>query len=325
MFRTELTPQIADFQINLQTPIFSMGSCFADTIGNLLKINKLQVLTNPFGVIFNPHSIFKLIDLSLNNQGLNADNFIQQQDLWYHYDLHSDWVAKSPEILAQNLDNQLFIINQFLQKAQVIILTFGTAWVYQRLDNAQIVANCHKQPAHLFQKKLLTVEEIVAEFGLLYQTLKKYNPKVNFILTVSPVRHLKDTLELNSVSKSVLRLASHQICSQLTDIQYFPSYEILLDDLRDYRFYGADMLHPSQVAEAYIWQKFTQTYFTPATLDFLKEWEKLAKALNHKSFQPNSLAHQKFLEATLQKLQAMAHLVEVEAEIQALQAQLKNE
>jgi hypothetical protein len=322
MFRTELVPPTAHFSIDLQTPILSIGSCFADSIGNLLKINKLQVLANPFGVVFNPHSIFKLIELSLGNQTFDNDNFIQQADLWHHYDFHSDWVASEREALMQSIDSQLLTVNHFLKKAQIMLLTFGTAWVYRRLENQQIVANCHKQAAQLFQKQLLRVEEIVNEFSLVYQQLKKCNPNLKFILTLSPVRHLKDTLELNSVSKSILRLACYQISSQLPDIQYFPSYEILLDDLRDYRFYAADMLHPSAVAEAYIWQKFVQTYFTPPTLSFLADWEKLRKALIHQAFQASSLAHQKFLQATLQKLQAIAHIVDVEAEIQTLKAQL---
>ncbi|MCU0446594.1 MAG: GSCFA domain-containing protein [Microscillaceae bacterium] len=323
MFRTELIPQASNWQIDLKAPILSLGSCFADTMGNRLKTNKLQVLTNPFGVIFNPISLSKLLTMSLENQSPQPEHFVMNQGLWYHYDFHSDWVAQEPEILKQNLENQLVSVQDFLQNSEFILLTLGTAWVYELLESAQVVANCHKQAGHLFQKKLLTVEAIVSDFESVFQKLKNYNPRIKIILTVSPVRHLKDTLELNSVSKAVLRLACYQIMSQLPDIQYFPSYEILLDDLRDYRFYAADMLHPSAVAEDYIWQKFGQTYFSRATLDFLQKWEKLAKALQHQPFQMDSPAHQKFLQETLKKLEDLKNLVDVAGEICDLQKMLK--
>jgi len=203
------------------------------------------------------------------------------------------------------------------------MITYGTAWVYRRKDNASIVANCHKQPASSFDKSLLSVDEVMASFQDFYQQLKAINPKVNIILTVSPVRHLKDTIPLNAVSKSVLRLACHQLSERFSDLYYFPAFEIVTDDLRDYRFYKADMIHPSKEAETYIWAKFVEVFGTEDFIQFIPRWEEILTAFAHKPFYPETEAHQRFLGQLLQKLKHLQSLVNVDFEVKSVQNQIK--
>ncbi len=174
-----------------------------------------------------------------------------------------------------------------LQESDWLIITYGTSWVYRHKDNGSIVANCHKQPASWFMKELLNVDEIVSSFEQLMAALKVFNPDLKVILTISPVRYTKDTLEGNSVSKSVLRVACENILRAQPDVYYFPAFEIMMDDLRDYRFYKADMIHPSEVAEDYIWEKFAASWFDDQLLAFVSSWKQILQALQHRAFHPD--------------------------------------
>jgi hypothetical protein len=202
------------------------------------------------------------------------------------------------------------------------MITYGTAWTYTRKDTGEVVANCHKVPAHQFEKELCTQKRMLDSFGECYSKLKAFNPNLNIILTVSPVRHLKDTLELNSVSKSVLRLTCHTLTQQHADVHYFPAYEILLDDLRDYRFYKSDMIHPSADAEEYIWAKFCRQYVDDHTLAFLEKWKKIRSALQHKPLHVTSSAHQEFLQGLLAQLHELREVVSVDEEMESIKKQL---
>jgi hypothetical protein len=205
------------------------------------------------------------------------------------------------------------------------MITYGTAWVYQRQDTGEIVSNCHKMPAAAFAKSLLTQKQILASFDAFYRHLKAMNPVIKLVLTVSPVRHLKDTLALNSVSKSLLRLCCHTITEQYPGVDYFPAYEIMMDDLRDYRFYKSDMIHPSADAEDYIWERFLECYASASLREFIAKWQVIQSALKHKPFHPGSSGHQIFLQQTVQQLEALSHLVDVEKERRILLAQIVNE
>ena len=203
-------------------------------------------------------------------------------------------------------------VGECLEKTDSLLLTFGTAWVYEFLHTGKIVANCHKLPSSRFRKRLLSVEEIDASVSKLQKTR---SAQTKVILTVSPIRHLKDTVPLNAVGKSILRLACHQLTENSEEFHYFPSYEIMLDDLRDYRFYEPDMIHPSETAINYIWEAFVKTYFDSETQDFLLEWQKIKSSLSHKAFQPNSDSHQKFLKNLLGKLEYLSSKIDVSEEI----------
>jgi hypothetical protein len=210
-----------------------------------------------------------------------------------------------------------------VQKADWLIITYGTAWVYELLETKEVVANCHKMPQTLFAKSLMTQKKVLDSFETMYGLLKSFNPNIKIIVTVSPVRHLKDTLELNSVSKSVLRVACHTLTEQYHDVLYFPSYEIMMDDLRDYRFYKSDMIHPTKDAEEYIWEKFVERFFDDSLKSFLKKWGEIRTALAHKPFHPTSSSHQKFLHQTLKKLLELKALVNVDQEVAMLEEQLR--
>jgi hypothetical protein len=224
--------------------------------------------------------------------------------------------------LKDQLNNLIVTTQSAIQQTQWLFITYGTAWVYERNDTQEIVANCHKMPQSLFDKYLMTQKKVLDSFNTMYQDLKSLNPGVNIILTVSPVRHLKDTLELNSVSKAVLRVACHTLTQQYADVYYFPAYEILMDDLRDYRFYKPDMIHPSEAAEEYIWQKFIEQYFDADLKAFLIRWKEIRSALAHKPFHPASSAHQQFIKETIKKLEELKGLVNVDKEMAELKKQL---
>jgi hypothetical protein len=292
-----------------------MGSCFADVMGARLQANKFNVLVNPFGVIYNPVSIGKLIQVALHKEILSEELYWQHQDTWYHYDLHSGVAAASAQDLSHAANALIQKVGQFLQSADVFLLTLGTAFVYRFRQTGSIVANCHKAPAGLFSKELLTVSEVTESLILLYHSLKAVRADLRLILTLSPVRHIKDGIPENQVSKSILRVACHEAALQCPDILYFPAYECMLDDLRDYRFYKKDMIHPSEVAEEYIWDKFISAYMDEEARAFLKEWESISKALAHKPFRPHSESHQAFLRKTRDKLLRLSSYAEVSAEL----------
>jgi hypothetical protein len=300
-FRTDVSIITSSDLITLKNRVLTAGSCFADAIGKRLYRYKFSTLVNPFGTIYNPVSIHQTLNYGLENSALPPNSFVEKDGVFLNYNLHSTLSATDRKRLDSHISETVNNTHQFLQNTAYIFITYGTAWVYERIDTGEIVANCHKMSQKLFRKRLLSESEIVNSFTALYNTAKMFIPGVKFILTVSPVRHLKDTLELNSVSKAVLRTTCHNIVAE-KKAEYFPAYEIMMDDLRDYRFYKSDMLHPTEEAEDYIWEKFGDRYFDSNTRSFLKKWDSILTAINHKPFHPASAAHQQFLAETLQRL-----------------------
>ena len=260
---------------------------------------------------------------ALEGQLPDASAYVERESHYFHYDFHSDIHAASQESLQESIQQKLQQAQRYLSTADWIVITLGSAFAYEFLETGQVVANCHKQPAHLFRQHLLTVEEITASFALLKTALATTNPNAHYLFTVSPVRHLRDTLERNSVSKATLRVAVEQLRQQAPEqIHYFPSYEIMLDELRDYRFYEADMLHPSPVAEDYLWNKLSATYLDEEATAFVAQWVKIKRALTHRPFHPDSEAHQRFLRNTLTQLKQLSQKVDVYTEITQLEEQL---
>lgn len=322
MFRTELNPEKPDFRLELSHPVITVGSCFSDVMGSRFRENKFNILANPFGVIFHPNIIADLLLMAVQGQAPSSDTFLELENRWVSYLLHSRISAPDSAALRERLQAIFQEVNQQLQEARVLIITTGTAFIYEQKSLQLAVANCHKQAQKDFLKRLSSLEELHTGFEKFYHALKKHNPAIKIILTVSPVRHIKDSLELNSVSKSILRLLAHQACERYPDLSYFPSYELQLDDLRDYRFYGRDLLHPSEEAEDYIWEKFTSTYFSEEAMKFLKEWQGIRRALSHRPFNPASEAHQSFIRKTIKKLEDFPYQVDVSKEILQLKSQL---
>lgn len=324
MFRTELFIKPSDEKFTLKDAILTVGSCFADGIGKRLSDNKFQVAVNPFGAVYNPVSIHELLLLATNNETPAENSFLQNKDLNASYLFHSQFSSLQQDELKARIQSTISSIHQHLKNTKVIVLTYGTAWVYRRKDTNEVVANCHTMPSTLFTKILLSQKDIVDDFNKMRNAIAAINPSIKFILTVSPVRHIKDTLELNAVSKAILRSACYEITQSTSDVDYFPAYEIMMDDLRDYRFYKSDMLHPTEEAEEYIWHKFSNCYFDEPTLSFLKKWKEIRSALGHKAFHPTSQEHQTFLKATFKKVDELKKMVDVEKEITTLKSKIVN-
>jgi hypothetical protein len=322
MFRTELNIDPSLIKIGHYDPILTLGSCFSDSMGARLASNKFEVKYNPFGTVYNPISIFKLLQYSLSNEMPNESSYLENDGLFANYDFHSSFSALNKSSIKKQIEEQIESTNTFLKSAKWLILTLGTAYVYKRKDTKEIVSNCHKIPGKNFTKRLLTQKQILEAFDQLWKQLATLNPGLKILLTVSPVRHIKDTLALNSVSKSTLRLTSDTLANQYEHVSYFPSYELMMDDLRDYRFYKADMIHPTEEAEDYIWEKFASAYFGKSTLDFLSEWSKIRAAIQHRPFNTTSEKHQAFIKSTIQKIKSLDNKLDFSEELKVLEGQL---
>ena len=320
-FRTIIKPHPGDARIAISDQIFTIGSCFSDAIGQRLRTYKLQAHVNPAGISYNPISIHRLLNLALGKQTLQEDN-CTSGEVVFHYDFHSSLYAKTHPQLTARLLKTVSECQTALMSTTWLIITYGTAWIYSRKDNGRIVSNCHRQPADWFNKRLLDSTAIEESFQELHSAIQTANPGLNIMLTVSPVRHLKDTLEGNSVSKSILRVACENITRRYPNVFYFPSYEIMLDDLRDYRFYKSDMIHPNDVAEEYIWEMFAGAWFDEKLQTFVKSWRGILQALEHRPFHPNTDAHQSFVKATLKKIEAWSAYVDVNDERNRMLQQL---
>jgi hypothetical protein len=309
--------------IGLNDSIFTIGSCFAETIGNRLVENKFNAMANPFGTLYNPISIHHSLKSAVDVMMPANNEYIVNQDVHYHYQFHSNFSALDKPALKKKIKDSLQACNEFLKTSNYLIITYGSAFVYIQNELDMVVANCHKMPASHFSKHLLTVEVIMDSFLHIYRKLKSFNPNLKIILTVSPVRHLKDTIELNSVSKSTLRVACHQLVEKF-GVDYFPAYEIMMDDLRDYRFYKIDRIHPTEEAEEYIWSKFSEKYFDQGTKHFLKTWKEIKIALAHRPSYPSTDSHQSFLRSVLKNLDTIKSIVNVNKEISEVKSQLNS-
>jgi hypothetical protein len=309
-------------KINYKSSIFSIGSCFSTTMGEKLGERKFSILNNPFGTLFNPISMAQVMEDSLLEMQVNSDMVLVRDGLYLHFGMHSDIVAYSQDSLDRLIQKKQQMTKQVLESASHILVTFGTAWIYEYGDRGQIVANCHKQPSGLFEKRLLHQEEILKAYSSFFNILKRVNKKAKVLITVSPVRHTKDGIPENQLSKSILRLAAHDLSESHEFVEYFPSYEIMMDELRDYRFYKEDMIHPSAQAEDYIWERFKQTWIDPKCYAMIQEFEAIKRDLNHRPFNPDSPAHMKFLDALQKKLDKYSKDFDFSKEIDALRKQV---
>ena len=282
-------------RINYNSKLVLLGSCFSKNIGNKLTYFKFQTHQNPFGILFHPKAIENLITNAINEKEYVSKDLIFQDERWHSFDAHSNLSSSNQEILLKRLNSSIHSTNKNLKKATHIIITLGTSWVYRSLETGAVVANCHKIPQKKFSKELLSVVEINKSLETIISLLKSINKDINILFTVSPIRHLKDGFIENTQSKSHLIAAIHNIVD-CKNLSYFPSYEIMMDELRDYRFYSEDMIHPNKIAINYIWEKFTETWFGENSKSIMKEIELIQKGMAHKPFYENSENHQKFLQ-----------------------------
>ncbi|WP_452226765.1 GSCFA domain-containing protein [Lacinutrix cladophorae] len=293
--------QEKDNLIDYNANLLLLGSCFSENIGDKFGYFKFQSAVNPFGILFHPKAIASLVVNAIQGKVYSDEDVFFHNEQWHCYDAHSKLSNVSKEVLLENLNTQIERTKEQINKATHIIITLGTAWVYRHLKTLSIVANCHKVPQKEFQKELLTVPEIVASLENMIGKIKSVNSKVSVVFTVSPVRHVKDGFIQNTQSKAHLITAIHNLVEAENQIQYFPSYEIMLDELRDYRFYKEDMIHPNNVAVDYIWNAFQQVWISSETSKIMQEVAVIQKGIQHKPFHANSNAHQQFLKQLKEK------------------------
>jgi hypothetical protein len=292
-FRTEIPINKSIIDISYRKQLMLFGSCFAENIGNRLKESKFKVTVNPFGILYNPLSIENALRILLEKRLFSAEDLFLHNGLWHSFSHHGAFSGIDREETLQNINNQIRISVEKLLKTDFLLITFGTAFVYEK--DGTVVSNCHKLPEKTFSRRRLSVQEIVDCYTKLITDIQQINPKIHFIFTVSPIRHWKDGAHENQLSKSTLLLAINELQTKYSNIDYFPAYEIVLDELRDYRFYEEDMLHPNNQAITYIWGKFSETYFSTETRQIEKEIAEIIKAENHRPLNPQTAEYQLFL------------------------------
>lgn len=278
-FRTEISVARSTLSITHATRIAAVGSCFSDEVSARLLNLKYKVCANPFGVMYNPLSIARLVCRAVSGKHYTVDELTTDGERWFSTDAHGSLSSLTTEGALTSLNTALDVAHRAFTEADVVIITLGTNWVYAR--RGEVVANCHKLPSAEFTRRAMSVEEVCRTLSDLFGGVLKGK---HIILTVSPVRHIKDGLAESSLSKAVLRVAAAQVAAEFADVDYFPSYEILCDDLRDYRFYAADMVHPSEQAVDYIWSKFAESYFDKTETELNALISQITEAASHRPF-----------------------------------------
>lgn len=290
-------------QIDYNSKLLLIGSCFSENIGKKLAYYKLQSTVNPFGILFHPKAIEQFISDTVNERKFTEKDIFYHNERWLYFNAHSSISSTNKNELLQNLNSITNVTFQQLKKVTHIVFTLGTSWIYKHIKSNKIVANCHKIPQKEFSKEILSTNEASTSLQTINSLIHSVNKKANIIYTVSPVRHLKDGFIENQQSKSQLISAIHQIENPNTF--YFPSYEIMMDELRDYRFYKEDMIHPNLTAIHYIWKQFCEVWFNPSTKDTMKEINTIQKGLAHRSFNPNTNEYQLFIQKIQQKIEVL--------------------
>ena len=294
-FFTKVPISVSKNPIDYQSQIVSIGSCFAENIGEKLGFYQFQQTTNPFGIIFNPISIEKIVRRAIQKEYFTANDLFFHNERWHSFEVHSELSNPDSDLFLKQLNETLDFFHEKISNATHFTITLGTSWVYKTTVNNEIVANCHKIPQNQFSKHLLSSSKIKQALQHTVDRIAKMNKNCSFMLTISPVRHLKDGFFENQISKANLIAAVYNLLYENKHISYFPSYEIMMDELRDYRFYGSDLLHPSSTAIDYIWSRFTETHFEKATILTMQQVENIQRSLQHRPFNPNAILRQNFL------------------------------
>ena len=287
-------------QIDYHSKLLLLGSCFVENIGQKLDYYKFQNLQNPTGILFHSLAVENLLLRGINKEKYTEKDVFELNEQWQSFGAHSRLNAQSKEELLSRLNIAIDLTNQRLNNATHIIITLGTAWVYRHIETDAIVANCHKVPQKKFLKELLSMDEIYESLESIHALIRSVNTKASIVFTVSPVRHLKDGFIENTQSKAHLISAIHEFLnhnssSDSRKTYYFPSYEIMMDELRDYRFYAEDMIHPSPTAIDYIWDKFKEVWFHYNVLPTMKLVEEIQRGREHRPFNPDSKEHLDFV------------------------------
>ncbi len=293
--------------ISYEGKIGLIGSCFVENIGEKLNYYKFSNWINPNGILFHPLAIEKTLSAIISKTAYTKSDLIYDNERWHSMDYHSDFSSLDASETLRKINTSVQNTFEALQTTSHLIITLGTAWVYHHIATDELVANCHKIPQKEFIKRLLSVAEIVNSLQRSIDLVKQINPTIEVILTLSPIRHLKDGMLANSRSKAHLLTAIHQVVGT-TATHYFPSYEIMLDDLRNYRFYGSDMLHPNEISIAYIWNIFKEIWVSPTSFDLMEQMAQVQRGLEHKAFNASSKKHLEFLKKLDKKKETLYNL-----------------
>jgi len=318
-FHLGFQPAISFNKITHQDGVLLIGSCFSEHIGARLNDLKFKVHSNPFGIVFNPKSIAASLLRIIDKHYFEAKDVFEKEGLWYSFEAHSLLHGDNQQELLDSLNHSIDSWYEKLKTAQWLTITFGSAFAYKHVEQDTIVANCHKLPQVLFEKTLLKTNDIVADFNDVINKLHQFNPHLKIVLTVSPVKHLRDGVVENSVSKAILIQSTHQLINDHKHCVYFPAYELVNDDLRDYRFYESDMAHPNKQAIDYVWKRFAEVYFNEKTIIINEKVSQIHQAYNHKLFNKTTQTSVKFKNNFLQKcvnLQAEYVYLDLSKELQ---------
>ena len=287
-----------------------IGSCFTENIGAKFKTHLFELSENPYGILFNPVSVVTTLTEIMDKRMYQVDDLFQHNGLWHSWHHHSRFSAVEKAAALENINSTILSAHDFLKSANRLVITLGSAWLYHLtneapLGNGQVVANNHKGPINWFYKSLMQPNTLLENLHDLVNRLHAFNPKLHITFTISPVRHLREGLIENNRSKAVLIHAVHELVHQCNGVDYFPAYEYVMDDLRDYRFYAEDLVHPNFAASGYVWDKLVETYMDPKTQTIMKQVAELQLAMNHKPFFLGSAEHQKFLESCILKTETL--------------------
>jgi hypothetical protein len=313
-FHLNYTPEKFPFEVSHSNGCFLTGSCFAENISKKMQEQGFSIYSNPDGILFNPQSILQSLDAILEQKAFDETFILEREGLFYTFLHHSSVHASGKKELLEKIHNTQIEAHAFLKTAKYLVITFGSAFVYEHKAFQKVVSNCHKQPATTFEKRFLEPEAIVETYQSLIQKLKTFNPDLKIIFTVSPVKYLKDGLENNSQSKASLLLAVNRLVKNNSNCHYFPAYELQNDDLRDYRFYKEDLAHPNTQAIEYIWEKFSESAFSEKTRTINSEISKLKAAQNHRKLSASAEGDQKlqdFIQSQKLKIRALAPGIQI--------------
>lgn len=327
-FRTVVKIPLPDFSIDHKMRQMLFGSCFSENIGKKLLENKFSVDVNPFGILYNPSSISTAIFRLMRNERFSENDLVFHNNVYQSFLHHGSFSHPDKLQCLEQINNRFDNAVGTLNKADVIFITFGTAYIYQLKSDNKVVGNCHKFPSDMFNRKRLSVQDIFDDWTKLIAKLLDKNPQLQLVFTVSPIRHFKDGAHENQLSKSTLHLAIAALKEHFgRNVHYFPAYEIVMDELRDYRFYTSDMLHPSDVAVDYLWKRFSETYFTDQTLSIMQEWAEIYRALQHRPLNGVTENYQSFLLQTKDKIARFSHkypFISCKSEMKKLNSILEN-
>lgn len=305
-FRTIVEAPVSTRQISHSDTILTFGSCFGEHIGGLLETFQFKIHPNPTGILYNPLSIVSTLNKILSKKTYTKEDLFLYLELWRSFDFHSSFAFPDPDKSLEAVNESLNETYEFINKLDILIITFGTAIAYFLKKSGMVVANCHKLPPSDFDRRMIEVDSIVETVSEAFSRLYTSNPNIQIILTVSPVRHIMESARENQISKSTLHLAIHKLQSRFP-VHYFPAYEIMMDDLRDYRFYKPDMIHPSETAIEYIWDAFIKSCVSDRSRKFIQEYAPINRALNHKIINVKLDATKNFAESNLTTLRSLSN------------------